>query len=528
MNASIKGTPNATNGSSVTIPTHAVGDDIYIFAFRDGSTTIPSKPSASGTVPVWGDIESSAGANSCSLRLAHFVATATNHTSGKWTNATGMIAVVVQNQAASPIGAHGQGGGTSSTLATAPSVTQQQTTGKALILEFYGHRTVTAWSTAPSGYTRQASYASEVCLNSKDSSTSDGSVSQNLTASSSSGYRAATLEILSTETSPTVALSSPSDTATGVSTTPNLTFTGTDAEGDDVRYEVQVDTVNTFDSQSGGSAVLCDSYSESNIDTSDSIYGSDHVGAGQTFTGNGKVLRSAKMWMKKTGSPTGTATFQIYAISGTYGTDSIPTGSALATSGTIDVSTLDGTLTGHELTFSGANKITLGNGTHYALVCYYDGGDASNKIEIGTDSSSTTHSGNEFYHGPSYSPDSTYDTTFYIYTDSGTPIIDAVSGTDAGFSGSPDNSDPFASGQAVTYTVQSALSNSTTYYWRARGKDPLGSNTYGSWATTRSFTTTSGASGPSNVKTWNGIALSSVKTINGVAIANIKSINGII
>jgi len=72
------------------------------------------------------------------------------------------------------------------------------------------------------------------------------------------------------------------------------------------------------------------------------------------------------------------------------------------------------------------------------------------------------------------------------------PLVEgAVSSVDtAAFTGSPDNSDPFASGQAVTYTVQSALSL-TTYYWRVKGIDPSGSNTWGSWATARSFTVTS-------------------------------------
>ena len=51
---------------------------------------------------------------------------------------------------------------------------------------------------------------------------------------------------------------------------------------------------------------------------------------------------------------------------------------------------------------------------------------------------------------------------------------------------------PFESGTATTYTVQSAFTASTTYYWRVRGIDPTGSNTYGAWATTRSFTTTAG------------------------------------
>lgn len=74
------------------------------------------------------------------------------------------------------------------------------------------------------------------------------------------------------------------------------------------------------------------------------------------------------------------------------------------------------------------------------------------------------------------------------------PLIDKVSGTDAGFA-NPDNggdTDPFTSTENIQYTVQSALSNSTVYYWRVRGIDPTGTNTYGAWATTRSFTTTAG------------------------------------
>jgi hypothetical protein len=42
------------------------------------------------------------------------------------------------------------------------------------------------------------------------------------------------------EQSPTVVLNTPADTATGISTTPTLEFTGTDPGGDDVRYNVQI------------------------------------------------------------------------------------------------------------------------------------------------------------------------------------------------------------------------------------------------------------------------------------------------
>lgn len=65
-----------------------------------------------------------------------------------------------------------------------------------------------------------------------------------------------------------------------------------------------------------------------------------------------------------------------------------------------------------------------------------------------------------------------------------------TSGTDSGFANqtSGGDTDPFTSGDTLGYTVQTALEDGVTYYWRARGLDPSGTNTYGSVATTRSFT----------------------------------------
>jgi hypothetical protein len=71
------------------------------------------------------------------------------------------------------------------------------------------------------------------------------------------------------------------------------------------------------------------------------------------------------------------------------------------------------------------------------------------------------------------------------------PTVEVVSGTDSGFSGSPDNTDPFASAQAVTYTVQSALSDGT-YTVTVFGLDPSGSNTYGAGSNVISFTLVAG------------------------------------
>lgn len=202
---SIIGTPGAANANTITLPTHAVGDDIYIFAFNATGTTAVTKPTAAGTVPAWVDIDAPAGSNGCSARTAHFVAIATNHTSGTWTNATSMAVIVVRGQNASPIGGHALSGGTDTNQATAPAVTLTNSTGTSMILEFYGQlgtSSVDNWDAAPTGYTRRAattqtSGSTRSCLNTKNVTTTDGSVTQTgPTAFVSTGYQGATIEIL--------------------------------------------------------------------------------------------------------------------------------------------------------------------------------------------------------------------------------------------------------------------------------------------------------------------------------------------
>lgn len=54
----------------------------------------------------------------------------------------------------------------------------------------------------------------------------------------------------------------------------------------------------------------------------------------------------------------------------------------------------------------------------------------------------------------------------------------------------PSNKVPYTGGDMIQYHVQSgALQNNTTYWWRVRAMDPVGSTQYGDWSTTRSFTT---------------------------------------
>lgn len=47
---------------------------------------------------------------------------------------------------------------------------------------------------------------------------------------------------------------------------------------------------------------------------------------------------------------------------------------------------------------------------------------------------------------------------------------------------------PFRQGETIQFSPSSALTNGVTYYWRVRAIDPEGSNQWGTWSSTRSFT----------------------------------------
>jgi len=165
---------------------------------------------------------------------------------------------------------------------------------------------------------------------------------------------------------------------------------------------------------------IVDSYSESNHSGSVVVVSNyEWIEVGQSFTGDGGTLDSIKFYIKKYGSPTGNCSAKVYAHTGTFGTSSVPTGSALATSGTIDVSTISTSISLVTFTFSGAEKITLTNGTKYVAVLEYGGGDPStNNIQAGIDDTSPTHSGNaSLYDDISWGYVSWSDVYFYVYKD---------------------------------------------------------------------------------------------------------------
>jgi len=163
---------------------------------------------------------------------------------------------------------------------------------------------------------------------------------------------------------------------------------------------------------------VIDSYSESNYSEYwDYIWG-NNFGAGQSFTGNGSTLDFCKFYLSKYGLPTGNAVAKIYLETheSAFGTNSLPTGDALATSDNFDVSTLTTDYQLITFNFSGANKITLTNGTYYVVTVEYSGGDINNHVCVGADAPTPTHSGNECYVDAStWYSDNTWDEIFYVY-----------------------------------------------------------------------------------------------------------------
>lgn len=103
---------------------------------------------------------------------------------------------------------------------------------------------------------------------------------------------------------------------------------------------------------------------------------------------------------------------EIYAHSGTYGTSSVPTGAALATSDTVLV-TSSATNDVVKFTFSGADKITLSSNTYYCLVLTNTG---SSNVEISLDTENY-HAGNSARYKTSWTT-SSGDMLFALYADS--------------------------------------------------------------------------------------------------------------
>lgn len=141
----------------------------------------------------------------------------------------------------------------------------------------------------------------------------------------------------------------------------------------------------------------------------------DRVGAGQSFTGNGDVLRSITVLMDKEGTPLGNLTASVYAHSGTFGTSSLPTGSALATSDTHSVSEIQGVaFNKNEITFNFNTPFQTVDGTKYTFLVNSDTLTTSINDRSGVLSTDElTHPGNVVYdRNSAYGYNASYDIFF--------------------------------------------------------------------------------------------------------------------
>lgn len=184
----------------------------------------------------------------------------------------------------------------------------------------------------------------------------------------------------------------------------------------------------------GGNEAEVDSHDESNFSHYVKLDDSPTRHA-QSFTGTSADIINAKVKLRKVGSPTGNIVAKLYAHSGTYGTSSVPTGSALATSDNVDVSTIASN--SFELVtfeFTAGNQYTMSAGTKYVISFEYSGGDATNYLRFATDfgSSSGQHDGNRSQYTGSWAAQSLSDLIFYVNGTTGdSDVGDVIMGDDA-------------------------------------------------------------------------------------------------
>lgn len=289
---------------------------------------------------------------------------------------------------------------------------------------------------------------------------------------------------------PTVVLNTPINGATAQSNTPTLSFTGTDIDSNTIEYNVEVDTVNTFNS----------------VLVTEPFY-----------------LKYIDLSVRKYGSPTDDIYLDIR---------SILTGSNLATSDVLSASSLTTSLQWIRFTFT--TPILIDGETIY-YICLRRSSTTYDNVNYSSFASNymlppgTYTDGYEYIlNNNNWVDQNTYTINFRLYNDSnvlkianepgvqvfdfglygGTttdydvqiaqrikgiwarnPLYSEYSSIDTGFS----VGHPFTSGTQQSFTIPTVLNGTTLHYWRARAIDPTGLNAWGAWSSVYSFTTSVGS-----------------------------------
>lgn len=267
--------------------------------------------------------------------------------------------------------------------------------------------------------------------------------------------------------------------------------------------------------------VVVDSYSESNYSGS---YAMGQAGfvlkGGQAFTGNGGTLTSAKFYLDGDDSADGNVVVKIYAETHptAFGTDSVPTGVALATSDNVVASTIaaaDFHLV--NFTFSGSEKITLVNGTNYVVSVEYSS--ASYEIYVGYDGTSPSHAGNfcQYWDGLGWLGSSGTDTCFYVYSEpvsvtTTSTTSTSTSSTSSSTSSTSSSSSSSSTSSTSTSSTSSSSSTSSTSTSSTSSSSSSTSSTSSSTSSTSSSSSTSSTSSSTSSSSSTSISTSSTSS----------------
>lgn len=514
-------TQATATATSLTYPAGIqAGDYILYYGYRT-TTTAPSLPTGFTNI-------TTVSANVNSARVAYKIAAGTESgtTSPTYTNATQVGVAVYRN--VTGIGANPKTKTGTTSPASFTAMTLSGTNGMSWISAFIGSKQGTSTAT-PTGLTNRGelknSTTSMIDLYDTNAAVSTQSFGTSALGSSIN-WATLNVELLGTNSPPaTPTISSPATNAHGVSPTPALSFSTTDSDSDAIAYEVEIDTVNTFDSSGAVSIVQRNSGLDAGTGTSSATF-SSNVTAGNavvvltginnntsntgtpsdgtnTYSLVANVYQSSmnvgfKVWVAYnvtggaayTVSATDSSNLQaiyIYEVANLDSVSSLDTFATQQITGTAVASPSITTTHGNELLlgFFGTEDITADTytvGTGWSNIQTQAGANWSTAVEEQVVTTTGTYSATGG--GPTGQI-----SQCGIIALHAKPLIHglSISGSHdaAQFSDTtnPGHSSPYPSGDSITFTVPSGeILASGSYFWRVRAIDALGSNTWSSWA----------------------------------------------
>ena len=139
---------------------------------------------------------------------------------------------------------------------------------------------------------------------------------------------------------------------------------------------------------------------------------------GQSFNCT-EIGQITSVWfnISKSNNPTGLLTAHLYAHNGTLGINSTIIGSSLATSDTLNSSTLTAAYVAHQFNFTGYQQALVQAGTQYCIVLKAGAGIAApNTVRLLADNTAPSHEGNfVYYQNGAFGYDASYDIWFELW-----------------------------------------------------------------------------------------------------------------